>query len=80
MSHSTYHDPDLPRFVFYVAKDGSVSMSYDQVWVSALFQSLEAAKSWAPYHTIEAEESFAKLNAATGGKGEKLLGVREGDK
>jgi hypothetical protein len=66
---------EFPNVRFYVHSDGAVTVSEHQVWVSAAFESLDAAKSWAG-HMLEAEAEFAKLNAATGGKGPLLLGQR----
>lgn len=70
-------DEQYPDVTFYEGDDDdpAVSMAVHHCWISALFESLEAAKSWAN-HPNEAEEAFAKLNVATGGKGEVLLGVR----
>ncbi len=69
-------DPKYPHVHFYVFEDGHTSMAVHSCWVSALFESLDAAKSWVGFD-LDADKAFAKLNAATGGKGELFLGSRQ---
>lgn len=75
MNYFRQLDPEYHDSTFYTFVNGRASMATDGVWISALYESLEAAKSWVG-HEIESEEAFARLNAATGGKGELLLGAR----
>jgi hypothetical protein len=65
---------DLPDVDFYIFADGHCTMAISDVWVSATFESLDAARSWVDF---DAEEAFRALNAATGGKGPLRLGLRE---
>jgi hypothetical protein len=82
MHHASqgYHvvtGPDFPNVRFYVNdKDGEVSVSEHGCWLSAFFISLDAAKSWSG-NFVGAEEEFRRLNAATGGKGSKCVGMME---
>jgi hypothetical protein len=73
--HRQILDSAYPSTTFYVFSDGHASMALNHVWINALYDSFEAAKSWVGHET-ESEEAFAKLNAETGGKGELLLGTR----
>jgi hypothetical protein len=70
-------DAAYPNVNFFVG-DHDVSISVHQCWVSALFESFEAAKSWAN-HDVEAEVAYRELNAEFDRQGkprELLLGVR----
>lgn len=60
--------------VFYQFQDGMASVAVDNVWVSAMFESLEAAKSWKG-HFFDAEKEFRRLNG--GPRGEKLIGMKQ---
>jgi hypothetical protein len=74
ITDEAYHDVN-----FYVGDD-SVSISVHHCWVSALFESLEAAKSWAD-HDVESEQAYRELNKefdVRNAPRELLLGVRKG--
>jgi hypothetical protein len=58
----------------YKLPDGSADCAVDDIWVSALFESPEAALSWDGFWD-DAEARFRELNPPSG-KGENLLGFR----
>jgi hypothetical protein len=55
----------IGKINFYRFPDGHASCSYDQIWISALFVSAEAAASWA-YDWDNAEKLFRELNPPDG--------------
>jgi hypothetical protein len=61
-----------PEIKLHNLPDGACSVSVGGSWISAIFESAEAALSWRDRWT-EAESEFQKVNGSTG-KGNNLLG------